>query len=301
MAYITLDQLRIDYSARELLQLSDRNSSNIADEVVLQRAIDRAAAMIDAELSRCYVLPITPRPPRSVVPEHVLLTLSEWNGRIARYLLWDDQRGNGADPKADSEPTRRYKEVMSRLKDCDPSKDCGCELFADLALNPRAAAAAGGAADSVVFGDSGSRFGRGEFTHGARDATQWGSVTFPDQPATAAPVDGDRDELVQGETFNREWDWATPSTTVGVPDTPINITGYSGTFTLHRSDNNAVVHTGMLTLVDAVNGKFGYTMAGSVTAALAAGDYWYRVMATGPAPDYVSTRLDEGRVLVVAA
>lgn len=161
MAYITLEQLRIDYSPRELLQLSDRNSSNASDDVVLQRAVDRAAAIIDTELARCYALPLTPAPGYAEIPSHVLITLSEWNGRVARYLLWDDQRGNGSDPKADSEPTRRYKEVTTKLEACTP--ETGCKLLIGVALNPNAAAAAGGPGDNVIFGDEGSFFGRTDY------------------------------------------------------------------------------------------------------------------------------------------
>ena len=143
--------------------MADRTSSNLRNDVVIQRAIDRGAAMIDAELARCYVIPLQPDSQRgfAAIPDYVLTRLSETNGRIARYLLWDDQRGNGSDETKDSEPTRRYAEEMKALRGNTPSS--GCLLLVGVALNPNAAAAGAGPGDNVMFGDSGSFFGRTDY------------------------------------------------------------------------------------------------------------------------------------------
>lgn len=166
-AYIDIATFELDYSPREVLQLSDRLGAGVRVDQVIQRAIDRGAAIINTELARCYVIPLQAGQGESEIPPHVLTTLSEWNGRIARYLLADDQRGNGADAEKDSEPTRRYKEVMTALRGNVPEN--GCLLLRGVMLNPNAAAAAGGPGDNVMFGDAGSLFGRGDYGPSLRE------------------------------------------------------------------------------------------------------------------------------------
>ncbi len=276
-AYIDIATFELDYSPREVLQLSDRTSANVRVDVVIQRAIDRGAAMMDRELARCYVLPLTPMPGYSAVPDHVLLTLSEWNGRIARYLLRDDGEKEGiGSASVVSPPTARYREVMDALKLCDPSKPCGCELFTGVVLNPRAAASAGGPKDSVVWGDSGSRFGRDDVEHGARDATQWGGVEQPDTTAYMGYSGGERETIIRGDSFAREWQWLDST------DTPINITGYTGMWELFRGEN-ILVQSGALTMVNAALGKMSYALSAAQTQVIAAGEYWYRVRYTSVA------------------
>lgn len=73
----------------------------------------------------------------------------------------------------------------------------------------------------------------------------------------------------------------------------INITGYTGTFTMYSGES--VIHSGALSVSDAINGTFSYTLPDTFTATLLAEPYWYRVRALSPSGE--NTTLDRRQVI----
>ncbi|MGQ0621700.1 MAG: gp436 family protein [Panacagrimonas sp.] len=62
MSYATLDDLITRYGSREILQRTDLVAAGEPSEVVAQRALDSASAMIDARLRQRYLVPLSPVP-----------------------------------------------------------------------------------------------------------------------------------------------------------------------------------------------------------------------------------------------
>ena len=92
----------------------------------------------------------------------------------------------------------------------------------------------------------------------------FGNATMP--PASALL---DSDPINIGDDWSRVWRWKNED------GTAINVTGYTGTFELF--DGETSVHSGALTVSDAVNGEFSYALTEDDTNALTAREYWYRV------------------------
>ena len=95
-------------------------------------------------------------------------------------------------------------------------------------------------------------------------AGYFGNATMP--PASALL---DNDPINIGDDWSRVWRWKNED------GTAINVTGYTGTFELF--DGETSVHSGALTVSDAVNGEFSYALTEDDTNALTAREYWYRV------------------------
>lgn len=91
-----------------------------------------------------------------------------------------------------------------------------------------------------------------------------GAVALP--PASALLDD---EPIIIGDDWSRIWRWKNDD------GTAINVTGYTGTFELF--DGETSVHSGALTVSDAVNGEFSYALTEDDTNALTAREYWYRV------------------------
>ena len=159
MAYITPADLAVHYAALEIEQLADRDSDNVADPGVVQSAIDRAAAEIDSYLAQCYPLPLQPAAGVLAIDAWVLTMLEEWNGRIARYLLWDDTRRNSDGDTHKPEPRRRYEDMLTRMKGM---VDGGCVLLGNSVLKNRDTAQTP-VAPMVLIGDHGSDWRREEW------------------------------------------------------------------------------------------------------------------------------------------
>jgi phage gp36-like protein len=158
MPYITIAQLEVDYGAREILQLSDKENLKVRNDTRVQSAIDRAAAMMDVSLGKCYTLPLT-MANGSTLDATTAMLLREWNGRLARFLLTDDARLGGTAEQAPHETRARYIETKKQLDALDPSKKGGCMLLRGVKLRDDTVDAAAGA-PTVIFGDSGAVFQR---------------------------------------------------------------------------------------------------------------------------------------------
>ena len=89
-----------------------------------------------------------------------------------------------------------------------------------------------------------------------------------------------------GDDWPRAWRWKNED------GTAINVTGYTGTFELF--DGETSVHSGALTVSDAVNGEFTFSISETVSAALLAQEYWYRVRVISPGGE--TTTIDRKRV-----
>lgn len=109
-----------------------------------------------------------------------------------------------------------------------------------------------------------------------------GAVALP--PASALLDD---EPIIIGDDWSRIWRWKDDD------GTAINVTGYTGTFELFNGDSS--IHSGSLTISDAVNGEFTFAIEDAVTATFDESEYWYRVRVTSPAG--VVTTLDRKRVL----
>ena len=96
----------------------------------------------------------------------------------------------------------------------------------------------------------------------------------------------DTDGIAIGDDWSRVWRWKNED------GTAINVTGYTGTFDLF--DGETSVHSGALTVSDAVNGEFTYAISETVSATLIAQEYWYRVRVVSPGGE--TTTLDRKRV-----
>jgi phage gp36-like protein len=158
MPYITITQLLLHYPAREITQLSDRDNTGVRNDLVIQSVIDRASAMIDAALAKCYVLPLTPAE-GTTLPSWITLWLEETCGRITRFLLTEDARLGGTADQAPHETRARYTEVMKQLTGLNPNAVGGCLLLAGAKLLPSTADAAS-EEPNVLFTDQGRVFGR---------------------------------------------------------------------------------------------------------------------------------------------
>ena len=96
----------------------------------------------------------------------------------------------------------------------------------------------------------------------------------------------DDDPINIGDDWSRVWRWKNED------GTAINVTGYTGTFEL--LDGETSVHSGALTVSDAVNGEFTFSISETVSAALLAQEYWYRVRVVSPGGE--TTTIDRKRV-----
>ena len=96
----------------------------------------------------------------------------------------------------------------------------------------------------------------------------------------------DDDPINIGDDWSRVWRWKNED------GTAINVTGYTGTFELF--DGETSVHSGALTVSDAVNGEFTYAISETVSATLLAQEYWYRVRVVSPGGE--TTTIDRKRV-----
>lgn len=98
MAYATVAQLVERYGQAEMLQLTDRAGLHVVDEPTAQRALDDAAAEIDAHVGVRYAVPLDPVP----------AVLARLACDIARYRLWDDA--------ASAEVRTRYEDAVRLLQ-----------------------------------------------------------------------------------------------------------------------------------------------------------------------------------------
>lgn len=169
MAYITIAQLLVHYSENKIVQLSDKGNAGVRDDVVLQKAIDRATAIIDGALSKCYVLPLA-MADGSALPSWMTMRLEEMCGRITLYTLAEDTM-EAISPKPAVQA--RYEEEMKTLGALDPGKRTGCAWLPGVALNP---ASVDGANDvpNVMFHDDGNTFGRNR-----RDNSEFADREWP--------------------------------------------------------------------------------------------------------------------------
>ena len=114
--------------------------------------------MLDADLGRCYALPLA-MADGSALSGTVTMLLREWNGRYARFLLTDDARLGGTADSAPHETRARYVETRKRLEALNPAVRGGCALLPGVKLLDNTVDAASGE-PTVIFGDSGNVFGR---------------------------------------------------------------------------------------------------------------------------------------------
>ena len=96
----------------------------------------------------------------------------------------------------------------------------------------------------------------------------------------------DDDPINIGDDWSRVWRWKNED------GTAINVTGYTGTFELF--DGETSVHSGALTVSDAINGEFTFAISETVSATLLAQEYWYRVRVVSPGGE--TTTIDRKRV-----
>jgi len=62
MAYATLDDLKQRFGETEIVQLTDRNGDDTADQAVVDRALEDASAIADSYLARRHTVPLDPAP-----------------------------------------------------------------------------------------------------------------------------------------------------------------------------------------------------------------------------------------------
>ena len=79
MAYCTADDLYAAFGEREIVELTDRTGSGIADAAVIAAAIARASDEIDGYCRARYAVPLPPS-------EQIKGVCCD----LARYYLWDD-------------------------------------------------------------------------------------------------------------------------------------------------------------------------------------------------------------------
>jgi Phage gp6-like head-tail connector protein len=99
----------------------------------------------------------------------------------------------------------------------------------------------------------------------------------------------DPEPLYIGDDWSRVWRWKDAA---GVA---INVTGYTGTFVLYDGDTE--IHSGNLTISNAVGGEFAYTIQDAVTTTFASGERWYRVRVSSAGGEVVT--LDRKRLNVL--
>ena len=112
-------------------------------------------------------------------------------------------------------------------------------------------------------------------------AGHFGNAVMP--PASALLDD---EPINIGDDWSRVWRWKNED------GTAIDVTGYAGTFELF--DGETSVHSGALTVSDAVNGEFTFSISETVSVALLAQEYWYRVRVVSPGGE--TTTIDRKRV-----
>lgn len=98
----------------------------------------------------------------------------------------------------------------------------------------------------------------------------------------------DTDPPIIGDDWSRLWRWKNDD------GTAIDVTGYTGTFELF--DGQFSIHSGSLTVSDAVNGEFSYLIDDAATATFCPGEYWYRARVTSPGG--VVTTIIRKRVII---
>lgn len=96
--YITLQHLIDRFGEQEIMQLADRDNDDVIDQAVVDTAIERSEAEIEAALATRYKTPF------SDTPKVVI----EWACDMARYYLYTD----GAPEQVDA----RYNSVINLLK-----------------------------------------------------------------------------------------------------------------------------------------------------------------------------------------
>jgi phage gp36-like protein len=103
MPYCTKQDLIDRFSERELIQLTDRTNSpaSTIDDVVVDRALGDATALIDGYLGKVYTLPL------ATIPE-MLVKLS---ADIARFYL------HGKGVEKDSPIRTAYNDAVAYLRD----------------------------------------------------------------------------------------------------------------------------------------------------------------------------------------
>lgn len=100
--YCTQADIEERFGSAELIQLTDRARSGVADSVAIARAIDDAEAEIDGYLSGRYTLPFATVPP----------VLTRLSCDIALYHLFSARRGGGVI----DDVRNRYKDAVRLLE-----------------------------------------------------------------------------------------------------------------------------------------------------------------------------------------
>ena len=98
----------------------------------------------------------------------------------------------------------------------------------------------------------------------------------------------DIDPPIIGDDWSRVWRWKNED------GTAIDVTDYAGTFELF--DGQTSIHSGALTVSDAANGEFSYSIQDTVTDDFCPGEYWYRARVTSPGGEV--TTIDRKRVIL---
>ena len=98
----------------------------------------------------------------------------------------------------------------------------------------------------------------------------------------------DTDPPIIGDDWSRVWRWKNED------GTAIDVTDYTGTFQLY--DGDTVIHAGSLTVSDAEEGEFSFSIADTVTDDFSPGEYWYRARVTSPTGEV--TTIDRKRVIL---
>lgn len=100
MTYATFSTLNLQFGAREVIALTDRDLDGVVDQDVLDLALASADSLIDTYIGRRYPVPL------AEVPQ-VIVTLA---GVIVRYQL----SGAGV---SETDPTRdRYRDAIKLLE-----------------------------------------------------------------------------------------------------------------------------------------------------------------------------------------
>lgn len=101
MPYITLADMTAAFGEAELIDLTDRDGSGVINESVLQKAMDYAEDLIDAQI------------PRAIRPDKTKL-VTALAADIARWRLYDVE--------APELVQKRYDEAMKLLRDAAAGK-----------------------------------------------------------------------------------------------------------------------------------------------------------------------------------
>jgi phage gp36-like protein len=107
VAYAIAQDLVDRFGNTELIQLTDKDPhTGAVNAVLLQAAIDDAAAEIDTYLAKCFVMPIA----------GTVQLFKKWNCDIARYRLYDSVRLDVNNGGSDHEARRRYSDFLEQAK-----------------------------------------------------------------------------------------------------------------------------------------------------------------------------------------